>query len=129
MTQQLDVQAVDLSILLGTTYVPVHQYRLSLKRPVLRSTLINGNYAETVLAPLPCELQVAGRFPASQGSSLRQAVRSALNAHSAFDFTLDGMDLDDMTIAEFQIQKDEDARFCVLHIIFGGTYAGEVTGG
>ncbi len=121
----LDIQEAPLPMLLGDCLLYAEQYKLSVKRPTVRQTLLDGTYAETVLAPLPCSLEVTARFCSEDAAALRETLRTALTTHIAYAFSLDGMAFSDMTVSEYRFRKSADTKFFTAELLFCGVHDGE----
>lgn len=114
-----------LPLALGDLVLLTDSYRMELTRPFDRTTLVDGTHAETALDVLPCTLCVDCRLLSSDAYDARYAVRNAIANNTAFTFVYDCMKFQNMTVREYAVKKDADARFVKVTLTLCGKLYGE----
>ena len=122
---RLNTAEESLRLTLGELELTADSYRMELCRPTDRTTLVDGSYVETALDVLPCTLCVSCRLLSSDAYAARYAIRSAVADNTAFSFIFDCMKFQNMTIREYAVKKDADARYVQVSLTLGGRLYGE----
>ena len=124
--QHLFVTKEPVMLSFGDFAMRAESYRLAMKRPELRTTLIDGACSETVLGLLPCELSACGIFLSEDAFDLRETLREAIENLTPFSFTFDGMTFANMTLRDYTLDKSAQERCFQVKVRLCGSLTGEV---
>ena len=106
----IDAVRRETRITLGDTVLPVGKCETVCSTPVVRKTCIGGEPHTTLLGEIPCTVRLTGTLLRRSLCRIVPALHEALTEHTAFAFTLDGVDYSQMTVTELHVAYQGQAQ-------------------
>ena len=106
----IDAVRRETRVTLGNTVLPVGKCEAVCSTPVVRKTCIGGEAHTALMEEIPCTVTLTGTLLRRSLCVIVPALHDALTAHTAFAFTLDGVDYSQMTVTELHVTYQGEAQ-------------------